>query len=124
MTGPPPTKRRVLLESPFAGSVARNLDYAREAMNDSLSRGEAPLASHLLYPAVLDDDIPDERRLGIVAGHAWMEAAEAVVFYVDLGISWGMAAARIRADEMGKPCEERFIKPRVAYRGIKDFDHR
>ncbi len=124
MTGPPPTKRRVLLESPFAGSVALYLDYAREAMNNSLSRGEAPLASHLLYPAVLDDDIPDERQLSIDASHAWMDAAEAVVFYTDLGMSRGMSAARKRADEMGKPCEERSIKPRVAYRGIKDFDHR
>ncbi len=119
-----PTRRRVILESPFAGTVARNLDYARAAMYDSLSRGEAPLASHLLYPAVLDDDITDERQLGIDAGHAWMEAAEAVVFYMDLGMNRDMAAARKRADEMGKPCEERFIKPRVAYRGIKEFDHR
>jgi hypothetical protein len=49
--------KRVILESPFAGDVERNLRYARAALRDSLHRGEAPLASHLLYtqPGVLLD---------------------------------------------------------------------
>ena len=105
------TMRRVILESPYAGNIDRNIEYARAAVNDSLMRGEAPIASHLLYTqdGVLDDTVPNERQLGIDAGHAWMEAAEAVVFYVDLGMSKGMQAAAIRAGEIGKPCEERYI---------------
>jgi hypothetical protein len=54
----------VILESPFAGDVERNTLYARHALKDSLMRGEAPIASHLLYPQVLDDLIPSERQLG------------------------------------------------------------
>ena len=51
---------RVIIESPFAGDVDRNLRYARAAMRDCLLRGESPYASHLLYtqPGVLNDDIP------------------------------------------------------------------
>ena len=105
------TMKRVILESPYAGNIERNIEYARAAVHDSLMRGEAPIASHLLYTqdGVLDDTVPNERQLGIDAGHAWMEAAEAVVFYVDLGMSKGMQAAAIRAGEIGKPCEERYI---------------
>ena len=40
---------RVILESPYAGDIERNVKYARMAVRDSLSRGEAPIASHLLY---------------------------------------------------------------------------
>jgi hypothetical protein len=86
---------RVVIESPFAGDVTRNLAYLRACMADCLARGEAPYASHGLYtqPGVLDDDKPDERQKGIVAGYAWSEAAHVVAFYVDLGLSKGMQAA-------------------------------
>jgi hypothetical protein len=65
--------RRVVLESPFAGDVEANLKYARECMADCLRRGEAPIASHLLYtqPGILDDTKPEERKLGMEAGFTW-----------------------------------------------------
>ena len=82
--------RLVILESPYAGDVERNVAYARAALKDSLSRGEAPIASHLLYTQVLDDNNPTERQQGIDAGLAWREVTEATVVYTDLGISAGM----------------------------------
>lgn len=65
--------RKVVVESPYAGNVERNLAYARACLHDCLLRGEAPIASHLLYtqPGVLDDDRPEERKLGIEAGLVW-----------------------------------------------------
>lgn len=38
-----------------------------QQMATSLKRGEAPIASHLLYtqPGILNDDIPDQRLLSI-----------------------------------------------------------
>lgn len=63
----------VIIESPFKGSTpaeeAENIAYAKEAMRDSLYRGEAPFASHLLYPQMLDDADERERRMGIEAVH-------------------------------------------------------
>ena len=87
--------RLVVLESPFAGDVAGNLEYGRRALADSLARGEAPIASHLLYtqPGVLNDADPDQRAQGIAAGLAWGAVASAAVFYVDRGWSPGMLAA-------------------------------
>ena len=86
----------VIIESPYAGEVEANVEYARRAMHDSLHRGEAPIASHLLYtqPGILDDLIPEERKLGIEAGLAWRRVAELRVFYGDRGWSTGMIAAR------------------------------
>jgi len=84
--------RRVILESPFAGDVDRNLRYLRACIRDCLQRGDSPYASHglLTQPGVLDDTIPEERKLGIAAGSAWLDGAEAVVVYTDLGTSPGM----------------------------------
>lgn len=97
--------KRVILESPYAGDVDKNVAYARAALRDSLLRGEAPVASHLLYtqPGVLDDDDPDERTRGIEAGLAWGPVAEATVAYVDLGITEGMQRGIERARDEGRP---------------------
>ena len=101
----------VILESPFAGDVKRNTAYARAALRDSLLRGEAPIASHLLYTqdGVLDDALPDERRRGIDAGLAWLARADATVVYNDLGISNGMKHGIAAAEERNVPVIYRTI---------------
>jgi hypothetical protein len=105
--------RRVCLESPFAGNVAENIAYAKAAVRDCLARGEAPIASHLLFTqdGILRDDTPAERELGIKAGLAWQEAADAVVVYQDRGISGGMALAIDRAKFYNIPVEYRTLHP-------------
>ena len=102
-------KARVVIESPYAGDTVRNIDYARAALKDSLLRGEAPIASHLLHTQVLNDDDPDQRATGIRAGHEWIAQADRVVFYEDFGCSRGMEAAREEAHRMGVPCEIRYL---------------
>lgn len=101
----------VIIESPYAGDVEVNVAYARRAMADSLRRGEAPLASHLLYtqPGILDDTIPGERALGIEAGLAWGKMAEASIFYTDLGFTPGMELGMKRAEAEGRAVEYRTI---------------
>jgi hypothetical protein len=103
--------RLVILESPFAGDTARNIIYARLALRDSLSRGEAPLASHLLYtqPGILRDEVPSERKWGIDAGLAWALHATATVIYTDLGISRGMEYGILNARAASRPIEYRRI---------------
>jgi hypothetical protein len=104
--------RRVILESPFAGEIERNLEYARACVRDSVLRGEAPIASHLLFtqPGILDDDEPKERALGIAAGLAWLSAADAMVVYTDRGVSGGMRAAIEIAERNHCPIEYRVIR--------------
>lgn len=90
MNNTPATKKRVIVESPYKGDVRLNKGYARLAMLDSIFRGEAPFASHLLYTQMLDDNDTEERMLGITLGFAWRQVAHLVAFYVDLGMSDGM----------------------------------
>lgn len=99
----------VLIESPFAGDVDTNIRFARAAMRDSLNRGEAPFAMHLLYTqeGILDDDIPEERAWGISAGFAWGKQAEKTVVYTNLGISAGMKFGIQKAMEAGRAVEYR-----------------
>lgn len=101
--------RRVFLESPYAGDVARNVDYARRAMFDCLKRGEAPFASHLLYTQALDDLDSAQRDLGIKAGCAFRGSCDASVFYMDHGMSTGMAYGLNDAHDIGHPVEFRYL---------------
>lgn len=103
--------RRVIVETPYAGSIEHNLRYLRACLNDSLRRGEAPYASHGLYtqPGVLRDEVPEERTAGIHAGFAWRDVADATIVYTDLGISKGMQYGIDHAVQNGKPVEYRTI---------------
>ena len=103
--------RLVIIESPYAGDIEANVEYARRCVRDSLARGEAPIASHLLYtqPGILDDDVPIERQQGIDAGLAWRRVAEASAVYTDRGISDGMRYGILAATEAGISIEYRSI---------------
>lgn len=110
--------KRVIIESPYAGDVEANVEYARRCVRDSLSRGEAPIASHLLYtqPGILDDLKPEERRWGIDAGLAWKAVAQASVVYTDRGITKGMEYGMAAATSAGIPVELRTLPGEREYR--------
>lgn len=82
-----------------------NVAYAKACMLDSLHRGEAPYASHLLLaqPGILNDTVPAERALGIAAGLAWGAKADLTAVYTDRGISGGMKLGIERAIAEGRP---------------------
>jgi hypothetical protein len=109
--------RRVILESPYGSAdpaqVEENVAYARRCVRDCLARGEAPIASHLLYtqPGVLNDSDPAERAWGIEAGLEWGGAAEASVFYIDRGLSRGMQYGVAHAVKGGRKIEFRALDP-------------
>jgi hypothetical protein len=106
--------RRVILESPYRAPtrLGRYLNerYAIKCLHHSLTLGEAPIASHLLYTRALDDKDPAERQWGIDAGLAWGEVAEATVVYMDRGLSQGMQIGIFNAHEAGRPVEYRKIE--------------
>jgi hypothetical protein len=103
--------RKVILESPYKGDVDGNVAYARRCIRDCLQRDEAPIASHLLFtqPGILRDGIPEERALGIAAGMAWATVADAMVIYIDRGMSDGMRDAMKEAQRIGLEVELRCI---------------
>lgn len=105
---PIPAKPLVIIESPYAGPLD-NIWYAQACLLDSLRRGEAPIASHLLHTQVLDDMRADERELGIEAGLAWYRVAEKCAVYTNRGISEGMRQGIARAEKHGVTVEYRRI---------------
>ncbi len=103
---------KVIIESPYAGDIDRNITYARRLIHDCLvNHNQAPIASHLLYtqPGVLDDNIPEERELGIKAGLTWGDHATFTVVGTDYGITEGMKHGMARANLDGR---------RIVYRKI------
>lgn len=110
------TPTLVIIEHPFKAATpedrTRNARYLKLAMRDSLSRGEAPYASVLLYATsgVLHDDIPEQRTQGIDAGLAWGARAALTAVYTDFGVSAGMEIGIARARGTGRPVEYRQIE--------------
>lgn len=122
--------RLAVIESPYAGKgetkrlrdiqTQRNIVYARACIRDSILKGEAPLASHLLctQPGILDDDRSEERLQGMEASYEWMramaraqplEVTPVVAFYTDLGRSAGMTVAIERCERYGLEMIERTL---------------
>jgi hypothetical protein len=110
--------RRVIVESPYAGDVERNLRYLRACLADCLRRGEAPFASHGLYTqdGVLDDTDPAQRKLGMTAGFSWVHVADVTAVYIDLGITPGMKRGIEVAEHLGKPIDYRSFCCDAAWR--------
>jgi hypothetical protein len=106
-------QRLVVIESPFGHptkvGMEENAAYARRCMLDSLKRGEAPYASHLLYTQCLDDLKTAERKQGMEAGFAWGRIAQHVAVYTDRGVSRGMLEGIKRHQAAGKTIEFRSI---------------
>lgn len=67
----------------FMEEVEDNLKFARQKFRELVAQGDAPIASHLTYTqdGILDDLVPNERRVGIAAGLAWRPMAEVSVFF-------------------------------------------
>ena len=107
-------KRLVIIESPYATNKRRsNADhvaYAQQCLRDSLDRGEAPFASHLLYPGALSEALLNDRLLGIHAGYEWGARADLIAFYTDYGWSGGMLLAQEHYEKIRRPIEFRRIE--------------
>lgn len=96
---------RIFIASPFAAATPeeyeRHKEYARACMLDSICRGEAPFAPHLLWTQVLDDRLHEERELALRMGEVWLAVAHKLCLYTDFGTSSGMAIEEAFADRAG-----------------------
>lgn len=104
----------VLIVSPYAGETDANIAYAKQCLSDSINHGEAPFASHLLYPLVLDDNRTIERGLGLRMELCWLESARPhVVVYTDRGLSSGMEQTISHAAQLGLTVEFRKLNEKM-----------
>jgi hypothetical protein len=111
--------RLVVVESPLAAptpeGAAENRAYACRCARHVLDMGDSPYASHLFFdqPGILDDLVPEERKLGIAAGFAWGERADVVAVYIDRGVSRGMRAGIREAMKRDQCIEVRSLEREV-----------
>jgi len=119
------TKELVVIESPWKAESTteqiRNKTYALRCLKDSILRGEAPYASHLIYTQVLNEADDIERNLGMNIGFAWGSNATKTVVYQDYGITDGMNLGITRAIQEGRSVEVRSIGFEIEFISLHDL---
>jgi hypothetical protein len=104
LTHPHQAPSRVIFESPFAGDMQGNTEYAAQAITKLImQQGVAPMASHLLYTRMLDDTDGQERNIGIDAGLAYGQHAHSTIVALDRGMSTGMRYGIKNAEAASRP---------------------
>lgn len=71
-------RRKVYVVSKYAGEVDKNVADAIRYCRYVIENGKMPIASHLLYPGMLKDDVPRERELGTMFGLALLTVCDEV----------------------------------------------
>ena len=92
----------VYICSPFAGDTTRNTLHAQRYCRYALGEGAIPLAPHLHYPQFLDDEDPEQRRLGRFCAHVLLGRCDALWVFGS-HFSKGMTAEIDRAKKRGMP---------------------
>lgn len=94
--------RCVYIASPYAGDVAGNTKFAIECCRHAIKRGQTPIAPHLLYPQMLDDEVPEERTLALMLGRNLLAVCDEL-WVCGERISSGMAAEIEHAQSLDIP---------------------
>lgn len=71
-------RRKVYVASKYAGDVDANVAAAITYCRRVVDEGHMPVASHLLYPQILNDNVPRERELGLLFGLALLRMCDEV----------------------------------------------
>ncbi len=90
----------VFICSPFAGDTKKNTDKAKRYMKFAVEQEVVPFAPHLLYPQVLDDQDPDQRKMGLLFGLMWLRKCDELWVF-GRNISRGMRTEIARAKQYG-----------------------
>ena len=69
---------KVYIVSPYAGDVDANVENAIRYCRFAIAQKKMSIASHLLYPQIVDDNIPKEREIGTMYGLALLAICDEV----------------------------------------------
>ena len=97
---------KVYVVSKYAGDIDKNVADAIKACRFLIDKKKQPIASHLMYPAILgvgDTDM-ESRTLGLMYGLSLLAMCDEVyVFETESGLSEGMEQEVREAKKLGKP---------------------
>lgn len=71
-------RSKVYIVSRYAGDVENNIKKAVRYCRFAIDKRKMPIASHLLYPQIIDDNIPEEREIGTMYGLALLALCDEV----------------------------------------------
>lgn len=95
---------KIYVVSRYAGDIEANIAAAIRCCQYVIKNGGTPIASHLLYPQMLNDNDPRQREMGLAFGLELLVLCDEVwVFSDETGLSTGMRAEEAEAKRRGKP---------------------
>lgn len=80
----------VYICSRYAGDIDRNVEAAIKYSRFAIDQGCIPMTVHLLYPQILDDSNPKERKLGLFFGEVLLDVCREIWIFADGEYSSGM----------------------------------
>ena len=92
----------VYICSPYAGDIECHIRRAQGYCRFAVSKNCIPIAPHLLFPQFMEEDDPEQRRLGIFFGLILQKKCKEVWVF-GRNISRGMAVEIEKAKERGLP---------------------
>jgi len=95
-------RSKVYIVSRFAGDVENNVRNAIRYCRFAIDKKKMPIAAHLLYPQIVDDNNPDEREIGTMYGLALLALCDEVWCFGE-NLSSGMEQEIKEAKRLGKP---------------------
>ena len=93
--------KKIYVASKYAGDVDVNTNAAIGYCRYVIDQGFMPVASHLIYPQILNDDNPSERNLGLRFGLALLSVCDEVWVFGE--VSSGVAKEIEVAKRLEKP---------------------
>lgn len=96
------SRPKVYVVSRYAGDIENNVLSAIRYCKFVITKGKMPIAAHLLYPQMLDDNVPAEREIGTMFGIALLEMCDEVWCF-GKELSSGMEREIKEAKRLGKP---------------------
>lgn len=103
----------IYVASPYAGDMERNVEYAKQACRTVMECGHAFIAPHLLYPAVLNDAVSEERQAGIEMGLTLLHRCDEVWAFGPV-VSSGMQAEIEEAERLRIPVRRMEVTEELA----------
>ncbi len=99
-------RRKVYVASKYKGDTENNVKAAIGYAHIVIEKGYMPVVSHLMYPQILNDNDPEERKLGLAFSLALLRMCDEVWVFGD--VSSGMALEIKEARRLQKKIK--FIK--------------
>ena len=93
---------KVYIVSRYAGDVENNAKAAIRYCRFAIDKQKMPIAAHLLYPQIVDDNNPTEREIGTMYGLALLALCDEVWCFGKT-LSAGMEQEIKEAKRLGKP---------------------